>query len=170
MARVDVLDDERDLTPEQRTVADRIAESRGEVSRPFQLLLHTPVLAERVAELGHVIRTGSSLADADRELVTLAAGRAIGCSFVWESHLRAATAAGVAPATIAALDRDSADLGARERLLVSFVDELCRTRPVSEATFFAVPRLLGVPAVVELALTVGYYTMLGSVMGACDAC
>jgi hypothetical protein len=24
--------------------------------------------------------------------------------------------------------------------------------------------------VVELALTIGYYTMLGSVMGACDGC
>jgi 4-carboxymuconolactone decarboxylase len=170
MTRVDLLDDERDLTPEQRTVADRIAESRGEVSRPFQLLLHSPALAERVAQLGHLVRTGSSLTDADRELVTLAAGRAIGCSFVWESHLRAATAAGIPSATIVALERDTAGLGERERLLVSFVNELCGTRTVSEATFVAVHRLLGVPAVVELALTVGYYTMLGSVMGACDEC
>ena len=34
----------------------------------------------------------------------------------------------------------------------------------------AVRQLLGVRAVVELALTIGYYTMLGSVMGACDEC
>ena len=170
MTRVDLIADDHDLTPEQRTVADRIAESRGEVSRPFQLLLHSPALAERVAELGHLVRTGSSLTDADRELVTLATGRAIGCSFVWESHLSAATAAGIASTMIAALERDPAGLGERERLLVSFVDELCGTRTVSEATFVAVHRLLGVPAVVELALTVGYYTMLGSVMGACDAC
>ena len=170
MTRVDLLDDEHDLTPEARTVAERIAESRGEVSRPFQLLLHSPALAERVAELGHLVRSGSSVADADRELVTLATGRAIGCSFVWESHLGAATAAGIAAATIAALEREPAGLGERERVLVSFVDELCGTRTVSEATFVAVHRLLGVPAVIELALTVGYYTMLGSVMGACDAC
>jgi 4-carboxymuconolactone decarboxylase len=170
MARVDLLDDERDLTPEQRTVADRIAESRGEVSRPFQLLLHSPAMAERVAELGHLVRSGSSVADADRELVTLATGRAIGCSFVWESHLHAATAAGISEETIAMLRRNPDGLGERERLLVSFVDELCGSRTVSEATFVAAHRLLGVPAVVELALTVGYYTMLGSVMGACDAC
>ena len=170
MARVDFLDDERDLTPEQRTVADRIAESRGEVSRPFQLLLHSPAMAERVAELGHIVRSGSSVADADRELVTLATGRAIGCSFVWESHLHAATVAGISEETIAMLQRDRAGLGERERLLASFVDELCGSRTVSEATFVAVHRLLGVTAVVELALTVGYYTMLGSVMGACDAC
>lgn len=170
MARVDLLDDERDLTPEQRTVADRIAESRGEVSRPFQLLLHSPAMAERVAELGHLVRSGSSVADADRELVTLATGRAIGCSFVWESHLHAATVAGISGETIATLQRDPAGLAERERRLVSFVDELCGSRTVSDTTFDAVRRLLGVPAVVELALTVGYYTMLGSVMGACDAC
>ena len=170
MTRVDLIADDHDLTPEQRTVADRIAESRGEVSRPFQLLLHSPALAERVAELGHLVRSGSSLTLADRELVTLATGRAIGCSFVWESHLHAATAAGILPATIATLRSDRAGLSERERVLVSFVDELSETRTVSDATFEAVRRLLGVRAVVELALTVGYYTMLGSVMGACDAC
>lgn len=170
MTRVDLLDDERDLTPEQRTVADRIAESRGDVSRPFQLLLHSPALAERVAELGHLVRSGSSVTDADRELVTLATGRAIGCSFVWESHLHAATVAGIPKETIATLQRDPGGLAERDRALVSFVDELCGSRTVSDATFEAVRQLLGVPAVVELALMVGYYTMLGSVMGACDAC
>jgi 4-carboxymuconolactone decarboxylase len=170
MTRVELIVDDDDLTPEARTVADRIAVSRGEVSRPFQLLLHSPALAERVAELGHFVRSGSSLADADRELVTLATGRAIGCSFVWESHLRAASAAGIPPETIATLQRDRAGLAERERVLVSFVDELCGTRTVSEATFDAVRRLLGVRAVVELALTIGYYTMLGTVMGACDGC
>jgi alkylhydroperoxidase family enzyme len=170
MTRVDLIADDHDLTPEQRIVADRIAGNRGEVSRPFQLLLHSPALAERVAELGHLVRAGSSLTDADRELVTLATGRAIGCSFVWESHLDAATASGIPQATIGTLQRDPAGLAERERALVSFVDELCANRTVSDATFDAVRRLLGVRALLELALTVGYYGMLGSVMGACDAC
>ena len=45
--------------------------------RPFEVLLHSPSMAEAVAELGHVVRFGSHLADADRELVTLATGRAL---------------------------------------------------------------------------------------------
>lgn len=170
MTRVPLIAGDHDLTPEARAVADRIAESRGEVSLPFRLLLHSPALAERVADLGHLVRSGSSLSDADRELVTLATGRALGCSFVWESHVRAATAAGIPPATIAALQRDPLGLAERERVLVSFVDELCASRTVADATFDAARRLLGIRAVVELALTVGYYTMLGSVMGACDEC
>ena len=151
-----------DLTPEARTVAARLIESRGEISRPFQLLLHSPALAGRVAELGQLVRSGSSLGDADRELVTLATGRAIGCAFVWESHLDAAAAAGVSPDTIATLQGDHTDgLGEREGILVSFVEQLCETRTVSNETFEAARGLIGVRGVIELSLTIGYYAMLG---------
>lgn len=170
MTRVDLLTTGHDLTPEARAVADRIVESRGDVTRPFQLLLHAPELAERAAELGHVVRSGSSLTDADRELVTLETGRVLGCAFVWGSHVDAAVDAGVSPDTISMLQGDPARLGERDRILVSFVDELCGTGSVSDPTFGAALGILGDRAVVELALTVGYYTMLGYVMGACDAC
>jgi 4-carboxymuconolactone decarboxylase len=170
MARLDLITTAANLTPAARAAAARIVESRGEISRPFQLLLHSPALAERVAELGHLVRSGSSLRDRDRELVTLATGRALGCAFVWESHLGSAAAAGVPAETIEMLERDPANLGTRDRALVSFVDELCRTATVSEGTFDAVRELLGTPEIVELASTVGYYAMLAYVMGACDAC
>lgn len=169
-ARLDLITTAENLPPDARAAADRIVESRGEVSRPFQLLLHSPSLAEGVAELGHLVRFGSGLRDRDRELVTLATGRALGCAFVWESHLDAAAAAGVSAEMIMMLERDPASLGTRERVLVSFVDELCGSATVSEGTFEAVRDLLEPPEIVELATTVGYYTMLVYVMGACDAC
>lgn len=168
--RLDPITTAEDLPPESRAAADRIVASRGEVSRPFQLLLHSPALAERVAELGHLVRFGSSLHDRDRELVTLATGRALGCAFVWESHLDAATAAGVPAETVEMLRADPASLGTRERVLVSFVDELCGSATVSAGTFDAVRELLEPREIVELATTVGYYAMLAYVMGACDAC
>jgi 4-carboxymuconolactone decarboxylase len=170
MARLDLITAAGNLAPDARAAAARIVESRGEVSRPFQLLLHSPALAERVAELGHLVRFGSSLRASDRELVTLATGRAVGCAFVWESHLEPAATAGVPAETIEVLRGEPARLGTRERVLVSFVDELCGTGTVSEGTFDAVRELLGPRETVELALTIGYYTMLGYVMGACDAC
>ncbi|HSJ50066.1 MAG TPA: carboxymuconolactone decarboxylase family protein [Actinomycetota bacterium] len=165
MARIPLLFDRDGLDPEGRAAFDLVVASRGEVTRPFALLLHAPELASRVAELGHVVRFGSRLADADRELVTLATGRANGCAFVWDSHLDSARIAGVVPEAIAA-----GGLGERERLLVSFVSELCRTGEVSAETFDAVRALLGTPATVELVLTVGYYTMLSYAMRAFEAC
>lgn len=170
MSRIPLIATKDHLDPGARAAYDAIAESRGEVSRPFQLLLHTPRMAERVAELGHVLRFGSGLSDADRELVTLATGRAIRCSFVWESHVRHAEAAGIRPETIASLEGDRRDLDEREEALVAFVHELCETGAVTDPTFAAVHRSLGTPGLVELALTIAYYTMLASVMSACDAC
>jgi 4-carboxymuconolactone decarboxylase len=169
-ARLDLLTTAENLPPDARAASDRIVESRGEISRPFQLLLHSPALAERVAELGHLVRFGSSLGDRDRELVTLATGRALGCAFMWASHLAAAAAAGLPAETVEMLERDPASLDTRDRILVSFVDELCGNAMVSAGTFDAVRELLEAPEIVELATTVGYYTMLGYVMGACDAC
>jgi len=170
MGRIPLITTGDGLDANARSAFDRIVQSRGDITRPFQVLLHTPAMARVVAELGHIIHFDSHLADADRELVTLAVGRALGCPFVWESHLAAGVAAGVSPDAIAALEGDHTGLGERETILVAFVDELCETNAVSNATFRAVHELLDTALTVELALTVGYYTMLGRVMGACQAC
>jgi 4-carboxymuconolactone decarboxylase len=170
MARIEPISEAPPGADELRTAIDRIVESRGEVSRPFQLLLHAPALAESVAALGHVVRRGTTLAPADRELVILAAGHWLGCRFVWDSHLAAASAAGVPDTTVAAIGSDHSELGDREVTLLGFVEKLCSTRSVTEPTFEAARQLLGDRGVVELATTVGYYTMLAALMGAADAC
>ena len=170
MDRIMMITTSDDLDADARSVHDRIVESRGEVSRPFQMLLHVPPMARAVAELGHVVRFGSHLADADRELVTLATGRALGCRVVWESHLAGAIGAGVTPGAIAALQGDRRGLDERGRALVAFVDELSGTNTVSDRSFGVVHELLDTPGTVELAVTIGYYTMLGRVMGAGRAC
>jgi 4-carboxymuconolactone decarboxylase len=173
MARIPLVDDREALDPDGRAAFDSIAASRGELTRPFALLLHSPELARRVAELGHAVRFGSRLADADRELVTLATGRAHGCAFVWDSHLDAARDAGVGLEVVAAIEGGRAELaglGERERVLVSLARELCAGAEVSDSTFEAAHALLGTPATVEVVLTVGYYTMLSYAMGAFEAC
>lgn len=170
MSRIPMIADGDGLAPDARAVFDRIVESRGGMLRPFEVLLHSPVAAERVAELGEVVKSGLGLTDADRELVTLATGRATGCAFVWDSHLEAARAAGLSSATIAILDTGGTDLPDRDAAIVAFVRELCEGGSVSGGTFRTVLELLGTTGVVEVSLVVGYYVMLGAVMGAVDAC
>lgn len=168
--RVALIADADGLDAEARAVLERVVETRGSLLRPFQVLLHAPPLAARVAELGEVVRFGSELEDADRELATLATGRARRCPFVWTSHLDAARAAGVDPDAIALLERDGRGTGPRGAAIVAYVNELCATGRVTGPTFDAAEGWLGERGVVELALTVGYYTMLGDTMGAVGAC
>ncbi|MEO8422909.1 MAG: carboxymuconolactone decarboxylase family protein [Actinomycetota bacterium] len=170
MSRIPLITARDELDASGQVVFDRIVESRGTILRPFEVLLHAPAIADKVAALGLVVRSGSDLTDADRELVTLATGRAHGCAFVWQSHLESARGAGIEPDTIAALEGDGSGLGTREATLVSFVNELCATSSVSDEIFRAAHELVGTSGAVELSLTVGYYTMLGYTMSACGAC
>jgi len=170
VSRIPLITAQDELDAAGRIVFDRIVQARGQMLRPFEVLLHSPVMADKVAQLGHVVRFESRLTDADRELATLATGRAHGCAFVWRSHLETALTAGIGADTIAALEGTGSDLGAREATLVSFVNELCDASSVSDKTFEAAHDLVGTRGTVELVLTVGYYTMLSYTMKACGAC
>jgi AhpD family alkylhydroperoxidase len=170
MPRLPLITDRAGLDDATAAVFDWVVESRGKMLRPFEVLLHAPALAQPVAELGHVVRYESGIGDADRELVILATGKAHGCAFVWDSHLEHAARAGVRPEAITVLDGGAGALEAREAALVAFVDELVGSSAVSDATYAAVADLLGESAVVELATTIGYYTMLGYAMSVAEAC
>lgn len=170
MARVRLLTEREGLSPEQQETFDWVVESRGSMIRPYEVLLHAPGIARPAAELGARIRYESSLSDHDRELVILTAAAYHGCGFEWDSHLPIARAAGVGEGVIAHLQGGAADLEEAEELLVGFVRELCATSTVPEDRFARAVDHLGESGVVELCATVGYYTFLAFVMGACDAC
>lgn len=172
MTRIELITERSDdLTTAQAETFDWIVSSRGRMIRPFEVLLHTPAVARLVAELGAQIRFASSLSDHDRELVIITAARAHGCAFEWDSHRPLAEEAGVRPEVIAHVDHGAgADLTGTEALLIGFVRELCASGTVSSDAFAGARDHLGDAGVVELSATVGYYTLLGYVMGACDAC
>ena len=172
MARVRLITDrDQNLTPEQIETFDWVVGSRGRMIRPFEVLLHSPEVARHIAELGAKLRFDSSLSDHDRELVIITAARVHGCAFEWDSHLPVARAAGVRDEVIAHLvDGAGTELTDSESLFIGFVRELCAGSTVSLATFSQAKGLLGEAGVVELSATIGYYTLLAMVMGACDAC
>jgi 4-carboxymuconolactone decarboxylase len=103
-------------------------------------------------------------------LVILTAALAHGCAFEWDSHLPLARAAGVREEVLDHLLDGGGSLTDSEALFIDFVRELCAGSTVSSETFERAKVLLGESGIVELCATVGYYTMLAMVMGACDAC
>ena len=171
MARVRLITDrDQDLSSEQIESFDWVVESRGSMIRPFEVLLHSPAMARHIAELGAQVRFHSSLSDHDRELVIIAAAHIHRCTFEWDSHLPLARAAGVRDEVIEHLSDGGGSLTESESLFIGFVRELCAGSTVSAGTFDRAKALLGESGVVELSATVGYYTLLAMVMGACDAC
>ena len=153
-----------------RDVWTRIARSRGSVVGPFAALLHSPVLADRTAELGAYVRFDSALSAADRELVILSVARVFDCRFEWAYHVREARKAGVRADAIAAIRerRAPAGLTEAEAEIVRYVGHLLVDHRTDDATVGALRARLGVHGVVDLTATIGYYAMLACTLNAFD--
>jgi 4-carboxymuconolactone decarboxylase len=160
-----------ELSREAREVYDEIMASRGEVDRPFQILLASPELLRRTAHLGAYLRFGSSLPAPIRECVILATARELRCPFEWEGHEPQARRAGVSEETIEAIRNGELPPRASEpeAAVIRFVYESLRDHMVTNATFGRVQDAVGIAGTTELAATLGYYAMLACVINAFDA-
>jgi 4-carboxymuconolactone decarboxylase len=158
------------LPPDKWPIYDAIGQSRGQVSGPFPVLLHSPEVASRIAALGHYIRYESTLKPMIRELAIMTMAREFDCQYAWTSHDAPARQAGVREEAITALRDRKAPQGLTEEeaIIVRFGQELVRNRRVSDATFQAVLKHLGHQGITELTATMGYYTMLGFALNAFD--
>ena len=170
MARIPLIETKDELPAEHHAAFDLIARSRGRVAGPFGVLLHSPEVAKRVADLGAYIRFESALSGVHRELAILATARAMDCRYEWAAHVPLAKKAGVRAEAIAAIRdrRAPAGLGPDEAEVVDYVTALLRARRVAEATFTALRRRVGTQGLVELTTTAGYYSMIACVLNAFD--
>lgn len=171
MARINLIT-ERDQTTSdaQRNIYDYIVASRGKMIRPFEVLMHTPALATPLSELGAKIRFGGSVADHDRELVILTAAVAHGCQFEWDSHHPIAVKAGVSKEAIAHLQGSTEELTEHDALVITYVQTLIAESSVPSELFSRALDAFGEAGIIELTVTVGYYTLLAYTMSAVDAC
>src|SRR5687768_9570211 len=95
MARVPLLHTREDVLPEQVSEIDAIEATLHRVIYPFNVLLHSPGLAQKVMEAGAHIRLKSTLDPKHRQLVIAALAREIDCDGEWAFHLKNARAAGI---------------------------------------------------------------------------
>lgn len=96
MPRLPNLTDRSALPESMHEVYDQVAGSRqGAVSGPYGILLHSPELAVRGAELSNYLRWNSALTAAQREIAVLETARHFDAAVMWASHVRLANEAGV---------------------------------------------------------------------------
>jgi 4-carboxymuconolactone decarboxylase len=154
--------DKAALSPDAQRVWDKIAGKRGDVRGPYEILMHTPELAEKVADLGERLRFRSNLPGKERELAILATGRFLGAAFEWVMHEPFARREGLSSETIERIrSLDSLDLlDARERLIVDVAKSLCDSRSIPDDLYERAKDQLGTTYLVELVTLVSFYTMI----------
>jgi 4-carboxymuconolactone decarboxylase len=169
--RLPLLAEHGDLAPHDQHFIDRIILTRGWLSGAFRVLLHSPDVAARIANIGNFFLYETILPAPMRTLTWLITAREFDCNYIWQSSVGPARAAGVSDALIAAIEKDSlpADLAPAQRLLFDYCYQLLRgNHHVSDESYAAIIAEFGVPVAVQIAASVGYIAMLAVAVNAFD--
>src|SRR5215470_4183721 len=152
---------EATMTPRQREAYQGIVSGpRKGAAGPFNALLRSPDVADRVQRMGEYVRFQTSIPAALNEMAILITGRFWGAQYEFWAHRRLARTAGLADAIIDAIaeGRRPATMSDDERVVYDFCTELFRDRAVSDAAFTAVRNRFGEQGVIDLIAASGYYS------------
>ena len=127
----------------------------------FDTWLRAPTAGQPAAQLGEQLRFFGTLDDSLREMVTLTVAAHWRAAFEFWAHAKAATSAGLSEKVIDALrDGRTPPLSDQELLVYSAVGDLLQAKNIDDTVYDHLRSLLGEPALVELVMVVGYYSMV----------
>jgi AhpD family alkylhydroperoxidase len=143
-------------------LVQRITAERGQVLHLYQMLLHSPPLAE--GWLGYLtnVRQKLNLDGGLRELVIMQVAHLNGAPYEADQHAPIALQEGVSPAQLAALPRWQASeaFTPLQRAALALTDTMTRQVQVPPAVLAAVREHLPDREVVELVATIAAYNMV----------
>lgn len=148
--------------PTLAPLVERISAERGSVLHLYQMLLHSPPLAEGWLNFMTAVRLKLSLPGDLRELVIMRVAALNGAPYEAEQHAPIAIEEGVSPAQLAALDDWSASdvFSPLQRAVLTLCDTMTRHIQVDAAALHAVKADLGDTQTVELVATIASYNMV----------
>ena len=125
------------LADAQRRVAEEILKvSSGGLGGPYNMLLRSPDMTDRVLKLADYLRFKTSVPKRLNELAILIQARLWTAQYEWWAHYPLALKAGLSEAIAADLreGRRPAAMQEDEAVVYDFCVELCRNRAVSDAS------------------------------------
>jgi 4-carboxymuconolactone decarboxylase len=143
-----------------------VVQGATSLGAPFNVLLRSPVLAERLRKVGEYLRFDSSIPKRLNEFAILITARTWTAQYEWFAHLRLALKEGLNPDLAAELAQGlrPKNMQADEEAIYNFCHELHTTHQVSDAHYKAVVDLFGEQGAVDLMVVSGYYVMVSMVL------
>ena len=155
------------LTDAQKPLADEIMKvSSVGLGGPYNPLLRSPVLGQRMFDLLHYLRWETSVPLKLNEFAILIISRQWRSQVEWFAHAPLAAKAGLSPAIIAGLKRNQRPSGMppEEAAVYDFVTELTTTKKVSDETFARAKKLFNDQQIVDLTAVSGNYVMVAMML------
>ena len=156
-----------EMTAEQRGLIEHVlAGPRDSLGGPFNVLLRSPQMGDRLQAFGATMRFMDSIPVNLRELAIIVTARHWTSEYEWQAHSRAAANAGLDASSIAAIrdGRRPGSLEPDEAAVYDFSTELLSRHEVSDATFAAARHALGERGMVDLMALMGYYQMIAMML------
>ena len=155
------------LTEAQKPLGEQIVKvSSVGLGGPYNALLRSPVLGQRIFDLLAYLRWNTSVDLRLNEFAILIVGRHWRSQVEWFAHGPIAAKAGLSPDIIAELkaNKRPANMKPDEDAVYDFVTEMIRNKAVSDATFKRTKELLGEQQVVDLTMTAGTYVSIAMLL------
>ena len=159
MARIATID-RADMNAEQARVYDAAKASNNPVGGPYTAYIHLPKLFEAAQNLRGTLASGP-LSRKEQQIVNLTVARHWGARYPWFAQVRASLAAGIAQAAIDAINaRKAPELpDARERTCFVVARELLANKRLSDETYAAAEKTMGLQSLVALVAGTGTFSM-----------
>jgi 4-carboxymuconolactone decarboxylase len=149
-----------DMNAEQARVYDSAKTSGGPVGGPYYAYIRLPKLFDAAQNMRACLSSGP-LSRREQQIANLVIARHWGARYPWFAQVRASLAVGVPQAVVDAINANKTPELAdpRERTCYVVVRELLASKGLSDETYAAAEKALGLEHLVALVATTGSFSM-----------
>jgi 4-carboxymuconolactone decarboxylase len=155
------------LSDAQKPLGEQIMKiSSVGIGGPYNPLMRSPVLGQRLFDLFHYLRWETSVPTKLNEFAILIIGRQWRSQVEWFAHAPLAAKAGLSSDIIAELKEGKrpSKMAEDEAAVYDFVNELTTTQKVSDETYARTKNVFNDQQIVDLTAVVGNYVMVAMVL------
>ena len=159
MARISTLD-RATMNAEQARVYDAAKQSNGPVGGPYTAYIHLPKLFEAAQNMRNCMAAGP-LSRREQQIINLTVARHWNAKYPWFAQVRRSLSVGIDQAVIDAINaRKTPRLDdARERTCFVVAGEILANKGLSDATYAAAEKTMGLESLVALVASTGSFSM-----------
>jgi 4-carboxymuconolactone decarboxylase len=160
------------LDDEQRPLGEQVMKvSSIGIAGPYNSMLRSPVLGQRLFDLFHYLRWETSVPIRLNEFAILIIARQWRSQVEWYAHAPLAAKAGLSPDIIAELKAGTrpSDMAEDEAAVYDFVSELTTAHKVSDAIFARAKQVFNDQQIVDLTAVAGNYVMVAMLLAMSEA-
>jgi 4-carboxymuconolactone decarboxylase len=159
MARIPILD-RAEMNAEQARVYDAAKQASGIVGGPYYAYIRLPKLFEACQNLRESL-SASPLSAREQQIVNMVVARYWNAQYPWFAQARRSLAVGISQTVIDAINaRRTPELtDARERMCFTVAGEMLARKGLSDETYAAAERTMGLEGLVALVAAVGSFSM-----------